>query len=454
MMGHQIANRVDMVNNQANIEYLPLLILYTILFSGLCIWIYDKKGTKQWAVVGQRNDKGVIFILLVVAFLMRVTLATAIQGYASDLALFRSWATAAASDFSNFYTGTTNCDYPPLYIYILAIIGKLTDIQVLNNYYILLLKLPSILADITTALVLYQLAKRTFSSQFSILLMTFYVFNPATFLNSAVWGQVDSFFTFLVVLAFYFLAEKKTNISTLFFVLSVLMKPQGIIFTPILFFELVRAKSVKKFLTAALVGVATVALIVLPFSYQHGSVWIFELYSSTISKYPYASMNAFNLFSLIGANFTNYNEILLFFSYHTWGMIFIVLVTALSWFLYGKKKNSDFVFAAGLTQIAGVFIFSVGMHERYLFPAIAMAIFAFIYLKDRNYLVFAGGFSITCFINTYCVLVYGLQGGMNSAVESSPLMAGLTALMNVVLFGYLVKVNWNNIKKGKVCTDE
>lgn len=93
--------------------------------------------------------------------------------------------------------------------------------------------------------------------------------------------------------------------------------------------------------------------------------------------------------------------------------------------------------AAALIQIAGVFTFSVGMHERYLFPAAALSILAFIYIKDIRLLITSVGFSITSYINTHVVLFKALNG--NTSFSSRSLCLILTSLLNVVLFCYLVK---------------
>ncbi|MFC7441846.1 glycosyltransferase 87 family protein [Laceyella putida] len=103
------------------------------------------------------------------------------------------------------------------------------------------------MADIATAYLIYWLADKVLPSKISLLAAAFYIFNPAIFINSTFWGQVDSFFTLLVVLAVFMISEKKVSLSAGLFAAAVLMKPQGIIFLPVLFFELVRLKSVKHF---------------------------------------------------------------------------------------------------------------------------------------------------------------------------------------------------------------
>ena len=127
---------------------------------------------------------------------------------------------------------------------VLFLIGKISSINIVNPYFILLLKLPSIIADIATSYFIYKLAKKYLSAEVSLLLSVFYIFNPAIFIDSTFWGQVDHFFAFPIVLAVFLLSEKKIGFSSAVFTAAVLMKPQGIIFLPILFFELVRQKEI------------------------------------------------------------------------------------------------------------------------------------------------------------------------------------------------------------------
>lgn len=359
------------------------------------------------------------------------------EGHPFDINIFKSWATAAANNLFQVYSNARSIDYPPLYIYILFIIGKIASLPTMSPYFTLLLKLPSIVADIATSYLIYKLARKYLALEISIILSSFYIFNPAVFINSTFWGQVDSFFTFIVISAVFMLSEKKIGFASALFTAAVMMKPQGIIFLPVLFFELVREKSLSSFLKAIVFALSTAVIIILPFSLHNDVLWIFKLFSNTVSEYPYASVNAFNFYSLIGKNYISDGSVLFLFSYHSWGMAFIVMITALAWFIYIKGNSRAFAFAVALLQIAGVFIFSTRMHERYLFPAAALSILAFIYLGDRRLLFLSAGFSFTIFVNTHVVL-FATSGGIHS-ISFSPALI-ITSVVNMLLFGYLVKV--------------
>lgn len=430
-------------------KYAPMLTAYSATFLILFIggyYFFIRKKMK----ISPSNEKVLIFTLLSIGLLLRISASTLMQGH-NDINLFKNWATSAANSLSQFYTSARSADYPPLYIYVLYLIGKVSSISIINPYFILLLKLPSIIADIATSYFIYKIAKKYLSAEISLLISVFYIFNPAIFIDSTFWGQVDSFFTFLVVLSVFLLSEKKIGFSAVSFTAAVLMKPQGIIFLPILFFELIRQRSLKSFLKVAGSALITALVIILPFSLNQGPLWIFKLFSSTISEYPYASVNAFNFFCLLGANYKNNTATLFILSYHSWGMIFIVAITALSWFMYIKGNSRKFAPVLALLQIVGVFTFSAGMHERYLFPAVALSILAFIYLKDKRLLIVALGLSITVYTNIYAIL-FGASRGMNSA-SSSPILM-VTSFLNVMLCVYLIKILFDIVIKKRTYTYE
>ncbi|MFX4262805.1 hypothetical protein ACOBQJ_11440 [Pelotomaculum propionicicum] len=121
-------------------------------------------------------------------------------------------------------------------------------------------------------------------------------------------------------------------------------------------------------------------------------------------------------------------------NYHTWGMISIVAVTLLAWFLYYKGRSSLFA------PVTAYSTCPPRCYERYLFPAVALAILAFIYLKDKRLLLLSAGFSATVFFNTHYVLFK--TSGMNAYPYSPALI--ITSSLNVYCsstwFGFCFKL--------------
>ncbi|WP_431086026.1 glycosyltransferase 87 family protein [Paenibacillus sp. 8b26] len=417
------------------------LAIFAALFFGAFVFIVYRFRASVWKI-GERNRGLMLWTVLGVGFFLRMAIAPWISGH-MDLMLFRNWATTAADSLTGFYTNGSS-DYPPFYIYILYVIGKIGSTDAFSPYMSVLLRLPNILADIATAYMLYRLASKRVGFGISIGLVLFYVFNPAVFINSTFWGQVDSFFTLLIVGMVVLLVENRVGWSTVLFTVAVLMKPQGIIYGPILFFELLRQRKIQPWLLAIGGAVVTTILVVLPFSWGQEPLWLLDLYQGTVGEYPYASVNAYNFFALIGGNYTQDTTTLFLFSYHTWGMIGIVLVTLFTWWMYARSNKPQFVAAAALVQIAGVFTFASSMHERYLFPAAALAVLAYLYLRDRRFLWLAGGFSLTIFLNTFDIFY------SSNSQDSYGVILCVTSLLNVLLFVYLVKVVWDCSKSATI----
>ncbi|WP_282198591.1 glycosyltransferase 87 family protein [Collibacillus ludicampi] len=428
-------NRFD--RSASSSPYAVPLAVYTVLFFGVSAAAYSMVICKN-ARIQEKKKSTLIWMLLGAGLFLRIAAAPWIPGHPFDINLFKSWAISAANNLTGFYS-ISSSDYPPFYIYILYMVGKLASVSTMSHYFTLLIKLPSILADVATAYLLYKVARKYVSFEMSLMIAAFYTFNPAIFINSTFWGQVDSFFTLIVVAAIHLLSQNRMGWSTVLLAAAVLMKPQGIIYLPVLMFELFRVKRLKSWFIVAVSGWVTALLIVAPFSFGQDPMWLFKLYSRTLNEYPYASVNAFNFFSLLGANYKQDTSKLLLFSYHTWGMLFIVIVTLFSWWMYRKGRNGKFASVAALVQIAGVFTFSSSMHERYLFPAAALALLAYTYLQDKRLLWLSAGFSLTIFINTYSIFYNSVNGG---APYNFTLF--MTSLLNVLLCVFLAKVVWDH----------
>lgn len=422
-------------------------IMYSIIFFVVFI-IIGVMLVRKKLVINAENSKALVISLLIIGILLRIFSGLLIDGYPFDINTYKGWASSAANSFLKVYGNNSSVDYPPLYIYVLFIVGKLSTISAVTKFSALLLKLPSIITDILSAYLVYKVAKKHVSKEISVMLSAFYIFNPAVLINSTIWGQADSFFTFLIVSAVYFLSENKIVISTIFFASAALMKPQGIIFLPLLLFAYIiyiKKKDIKSILKSIMAGLVTAIVILLPFSLSQGNItWIYKLYLKELSEYPHADNNAFNFYSLIGANNVEQTKSLLIFNYHTWGMLFIIMITLFAGFIYIKGKSNAAIFMAAVIEITGVFNFSVGMHERYLFTALLLSIFAYIYINDNRILLLSALFSLTIYTNTHTVLFEQLKGV--NIIGYSPVLV-ITSLINILCFGYLIKLSINLLPK-------
>jgi Gpi18-like mannosyltransferase len=403
-----------------------------------------------------------IMLIVLIAYVLRMTFASVFLGHPIDMGCFKGWSISAANDFSNFYSSGGFADYPPLYVYILFILGKfvnLFNIASTDWLFNLVLKLPSITADIITALMLYSLSLSRTKKTMSFLILILYLFNPVTILNSSIWGQVDSFFTMFILAGLIALYKKKFVSSSILLVLSVLMKPQGLFFIPILGIFILKEINLEKLkssykeklyeikiislLILKCVGASliTVFIIILPFTKNWNFFWIIDKYTATIGEYKYASLNAFNLNTLFLGNWRSDSDILFIFSFSTWGYLFIGLT--LLWTLYigfiSKQKST--IFFSSLFILSGIFILGNRMHERYLFPAMAIALAAFIIENKQNlmWLYFAN--VLTSFVNTLVVLALSLQNPPSYWVDARDPWLLTFSAFNVIMLVYIIYIS-------------
>ena len=359
------------------------------------------------------------YILAAIALALRIAFAGSIEGFHSDIACFKSWSQAAADNFLSIYDKNDNwfIDYPPGYMYVLLLLGKIREIFKIpsdGRLFLTLIKLPSILADIACGTIIYGLTGRIdlksrrvrgsavffgggavspFSERARLLIAAFYLFNPVVFFVSTIWGQVDSILALLILLAILSYLGERYYASGVFYALAVVLKPQGIIFLPVVFFMLLYKFLVDKDLRPALKmlasALAAAIIVILPFSLRHGPLWIISLYTDTLSGYMLASMNAFNFFALLGANWLGDSNQLFIFTFASWGMIAIVISTLLAGlFVFCVKdqrgpRDEYAILMGSALLIFSVVTFGHRMHERYFYPVLPLLLAACIfYARD------------------------------------------------------------------------
>lgn len=391
---------------------------------------------------------GKLALIMIAAALLRIYLSATTSGHEADINTFSAWAGHAAEGLTSFYSPGYFADYPPGYIYLLWLIGKLRLLLGLgfdSPAFMVLLKLPAVLADCITVWLFFELARRYFSSATALVLAALYAFNPAVILNSAVWGQVDSVLTLPLLLGIMLL-DKNPAASGIAFAAALLIKPQALIFAPLpLLWFGIRYMRGEQHATADMLsyfgsGIALFSLVILPFALNQGPLWILSKYGSTLASYPYASLNAYNLFALTGANLAPLEGKLLFVPYSIWGNIFIVLIVIFGALVMLRGKELSRLWYTPLFLSASVFVLAAKMHERYLFPALALAFGLYIVTRDRLALLLFAGFSITQFLNVAQVLalsyskVYGVPA-------NDPLLL-VVSLVNVILWLLLVRTGY------------
>lgn len=221
-----------------------------------------------------------LLALIGVGLAFRVVLVTVLApnaGFASDLQLFAQWARTLASEGPGSIYGTvSSVDYPPGYLWVLWLLGAvangLASVTGGDAGAILagLLKLPAITADLALALLLGWAGTRWFGHRVGLAAAALWLFVPVSWYDSALWGQVDSVGTFVLVASLMLLVERRHAPALVLAVVAALIKPQlaiglGVVLPVLVRRELLVERRPARFLGEVAAAVTIGVAVVVPF---------------------------------------------------------------------------------------------------------------------------------------------------------------------------------------------
>ena len=374
------------------------------------------------------------------AFIIRFILFP-IPGYQVDLNTFSSWfGTAAQYGPRIFYNVVSWCDYPPFNVYIFWGLGSIANAYSFfgtpQMFYLIKL-LPSLFDIATTVIIFVYLRKQTKFST-SLLVAILYVFNPAIIINSAVWGQFDSIYTFFLLLSITLFLSSKPKLSIVFLVISLLTKPQSIAVVPLIVFLIFKKYGWKTLLTSLLWGIVTAFIVIIPFEWNNPIVFLSNIYFGALEGYAYTSVNAFNFWAFGGLWVRETT-----FLFATGWLLFGALVVFVLYTVHNRFHISEqmLVLFSAFTLFFGFFMLPTRIHERYLFPALSIIALSLPFLKKMRpiYIVL----SLTCFINQSYVLYYLNLG---TFIPAGDLVVIGVSLINLVTFIYVLMLLWDEFR--------
>ena len=429
------------------------ITIFTAVYVLLLWWAYrsitDSEKIKE--SVGRKET--IIFAALIfVITAFKVWLSSSFYGHSSDMSLFSAWSyVGAEGGLSEFYGAMGKeyyVDYPPIYLYVLTVVGKVSalfNISYGSNVHVAVIKFIPILADTVTSLLVFKKSREEFSDRQSALLALLVLLNPAYILNSSIWGQIDGLYSLIIIWLLFSVYKKKYFEAVLSFSVGILTKPQMIIFLPLLGFwwildvyteykEEKSFKSLKYFLFGTLASVVLAVILAFPMV-KFDIKKFYDIYRSAAGQYPYATLNAANIFGAFGKNWALYSEKFLGITFENWGFIFIILSSlaiGLGTFFAHNRKG---VFILGGFNVLSIFMFAHTMHERYSFPLILVLLITYIITNDKRMFFAFGASSVLSFIQTGIVLLNN-EGIIN--LSSSAFI--MLSWINLVFYGYMVTV--------------
>lgn len=351
----------------------------------------------------------VVYYLILAGFLLRLIFAT-FPGFHVDTDTFFAWSVRAFDlGLSQFYSKDVWTNYTPGMIYLFYILGAIRELfSISDSYFHFVLKIPSILSDLGLSYLIYKVLSKVVSKKMALYGLAFCLFNPVLIFNASIWGAFDGFMTLFLFLSIYYLSQKKLILSSIFFGISVLVKPQAIAIGPVFLFWLIYTFSqktiVSNFLKLAMPGILTVFILSLPFFPSDPLFGFMNLFIQMAQDYKANSLFAYNLWGIFGF-WIDDSTALGPLSYRTWGIFLMAIFWIYFLVLFYKKKISDVYTLATLGFLAFFFL-PTRVHERYLFSAIPFLILISVYLKNRVLILATVFLSLLHTLNLYYVYIY------------------------------------------------
>ncbi len=356
-------------------------------------------------------------VLLALGLALRLIIAYGLlpgSGFKVDLASFSGWATELARHGAwGFYGRPLFVDYTPGYLYVLWALGLIS--QATGAPIGELLKLPAIAADLGLALAIFALAAELGATRRAAIVgAAVFLLVPVTWFDSAIWAQVDSVGTLVLVLAVRELWRGRSERAAILTTIAAIIKPQFGILIPLAAVVIIRRHWMERpadggrlgggpvrILTTTIAGLLTATLVCLPFGLAilpvpflgiplEGSLLGQILH--TAGGYPYATVNAYNpwaLASLDGSGLA---------SAGTWirdapnpadptdlflaplgipavlvgGGLLLAAIGGLMVVLWRRHDDRRALLVALAVMAVAFFVLPTRVHERYLYPFFAL----------------------------------------------------------------------------------
>jgi dolichyl-phosphate-mannose-protein mannosyltransferase len=335
----------------------------------------DSSTRRSWAVLGG---------LLVLALALRL-LVLPVPGHGGDVAVMSRWAENLATWGPLLFYQHDTAIYPALLPFLWPI-GLALDGDGLRYA----IKGISIPFDLLLGVLLYAVVAHRTDQARGLLAGGLYLLNPAAIIGGPLWGQVDAAGTLFYLAA---LAGCQFAGSGSLTALAGLSKPQfGLVALPLAVVTLQRWRQGHgpRPLVLAVVGGGLTALIVCLAFGLSPFRWL-ELLQDAAARHPETSLGAFNIWALL-VGFEVPDEPYV-------GIGGVLLVAGIIGSLIPLRRGSDLatLLAVGLFLAFAFYFLPTRVHERYLFPALALAApFAAV---DRSslaaYLAMSVGFALS-----------------------------------------------------------
>ncbi|MDR7393571.1 MAG: hypothetical protein QN196_03415 [Armatimonadota bacterium] len=370
-------------------------------------------------------------------------------GHPADLAAFHAWALRLAEVGPwRFYAPGQFADYLPGYLALLWPLGFL--VHAWPGAAGPLLKAVPASADFAVAALLWRLGGTRGQAAAAA-----YLWNPAVLLAGAWWGQAESVSVAWLLGGAVALHRGNPGWAGVLFGWAALTKPQYAAAGTLLLLSLVRGRAGLRTLAWS-AGSCALTVTAGGLLFGLSPVGLARLAVSASTTYPYGSVNALNLWYLTGLNWKPDTLPVLGVASSVWGLV--LASVAIAWVAWRVAARGDPALAALGASAVCVVVFAVAtrMHERYLFPALPLALAA--WARGYSGAALWVALSVVLLAN----LAYGFAYAASFPQYATPPWSALwpvlsgpasygAALATVLLAGWSLYAAASAVRRGRGC---
>ncbi len=226
----------------------------------------------------------------------------------------------------------------------------------------------SIPFDLVIGVVAYLAARRMVGPVRALVAPAIYLFNPAVLLAGPVWGQVDAAGTLAYLLALLALAGRRFALAGAFTVVALLIKPQfGLVLLPVAVVAILHWRATgdrAPALRAVLGGAAAYLVVALPLRMDPISYLSRVIGAGSFKEM--SSANAANIWGLFHGYKIPDGDLVYV------GGVLLLLGLAAALLPLLRRQDLPTILAVGVFVIFAFYFLPTRVHERYLFPAMAV----------------------------------------------------------------------------------
>jgi Gpi18-like mannosyltransferase len=385
--------------------------------------------------------------------------------FRSDAQTFRSWAVRLVdTPLSNFYaaSGARAPDHLPVDLWFLWGIAQLyhhfsPTMAVQGFGFLFLLKLVPALADVGIGIVLYLIADRLAGPRAGLLAAGLWLLNPASIFLTATWGQWDSVSAFFMLAALWLVLRGSPEWALPVLTYATLIKPQMAALVPLALIAwwrwrilpprrdagpaTQRRKHVELLAMGALASLVVFVVVAVPFNVGLPPLptrWtIVDRMQFAMNRFQSVSENAYNLWTILGhagrSSGVNDGQVfLLGLSYQQWGTLLLALTLLAIWALVWLRPTRSMVVWGSLATTFALFMLPTRIHERYLLPAVVLAVLVSAVAPHLRWL--GPALSLSYLANIYAVYHQSGGGGFGGGGGVSDLVVLGVSAVNLFLF--------------------